>query len=126
MINSIRTKFILLLFINVIILSLIYFVYSPKIPLNNNIIVSSSIRTDYDISSNRDIKYIMGYIKSFSPNILYDVSVHVEYNNDGGSDIASKFFGVLNPGEVKTYVIKVDGGNIKIIKEWATYSLTKY
>ena len=118
-----RSKIPLLVSVNVLIFIYIVFIYSPRIPIKDDIAISCSIRTENDIQNNSSIKYISGYVKNFSNRTLYDVSVHIESDSEGEVIIHSSQVGVLEPGEVKTYLIDLDSyrEHLKVLKKWATY-----
>ena len=125
MLNSFKSRLLLLILINAFIFTGIYIFYKPKIPINDHIIVSTTLRTEYDSFTQKNNHYLMGYIKSFSPKKLYDVSVHIEYKSLDKVVIVSKQIGVINSGDIKTYIIKIDDEKAIITKEWATFSYTQ-
>ncbi|MBD3207795.1 hypothetical protein GF319_15805 [Candidatus Bathyarchaeota archaeon] len=118
-----RSKIPLLLSVNVLIFFYILFIYSPNVPIKDDVTISCSVKTENDIHSNSSIKYISGYVKNFSNYTLYDLSVHIESDSKGESEIYSTDVGVLGPGEVKTYLIDLERytNDFEIVKKWATY-----
>jgi hypothetical protein len=118
-----RTKIPLLLSVNILIFLYIFFIYSPKIPIKEDVAISCSIRTENDILNNSSIKYISGYVKNFSNDTLLDVSVHVESIREGKVEVHTADVGTFGPGEVKTYLIDLEAytDEFELVRKWSTY-----